>query len=304
VSVLNPSTGATRPIFDISGVNGDGERGALGIALHPGWPVKPFVYVYVTRMAKGSLRNQVLRIRVKGGRGVGFRTILQTPASASPYHNGGRILFGPDGKLYVFVGDGHDSANAQDRTANLRGKMLRMNPDGSIPSDNPIKGTRIWSFGNRNSFGFTFDPQTDRLWETENGPACNDEINLIVKGGNFGWGANESCGSSATPTDTNNSGPVPRRLPKLWFQSTIGITGAAFCHSCGLGAAMEGDLLFGSVNGGQIRVVGLNPARSDVSGGASVLLGTPGNAVYSMESSPNGAIYFSDFNAIYRLVSP
>ncbi len=303
VRVLNPATGATRLVYDISGVNGDGERGALGIALHPDWPASPFVYVYATRMVKGALRNQVLRIRVKGGRGVGFRTIMQAPASSSPYHNGGRIQFGPDKKLYVFVGDGHNAANAQDRTANLRGKMLRMNPDGSIPSDNPIKRTRIWSYGNRNSFGFTFDPRTGRLWETENGPACNDEINLITRGGNYAWGPNESCGSSATPRDTNNNGPAPRRLPKLWFKNTIGVTGAAFCQSCGLGAGREGDLLFGCVNDGRIRVVGLDPGRRDVSGSGSVLLDSPGAAVYSMETSPNGAIYFSDSSAIYRLVS-
>jgi glucose/arabinose dehydrogenase len=304
VHVLDLKAHTDRVIYDIGGVDGSGERGALGIALHPKWPASPYVYVYVTRTAKGALRNQVLRIRVKGGKGVGARTILQSPASSSPYHNGGRILFGPDKKLYVFVGDGHNSANAQDRTANLRGKVLRVNPDGSAPSDNPIKGSRIWSFGNRNSFGFTFDPQTDRLWETENGPGCNDEINLIRKGDNYGWGANESCGSSPTPTDTNNSGPAPRRMPALWFRNTIGITGAAFCHGCGLGPALEGDLLFGCVVDGRIRRVNLNAARTDFSGGPTSLLGTPNGAVYSMETSPNGTIYFSDSDAIYRLVGP
>lgn len=301
VRILNPSTHKDRRFFTIRGVNGSGERGALGIALHPNWPTAPYVYVYATRQVHGSLRNQVLRIRAKAGRGVGFKVLMQAPASADPYHNGGRILFGPDGKLYVFVGDGHDDANAQDRTGNLRGKMLRINPDGSIPADNPFKGSRIWSYGNRNSFGFTFDPTTGRLWQTENGPACNDEINVIVRGGNYGWGPNENC-SGTSPGDTNNSGPMPRRFPKVYFKATIGITGDAFCQGCGLGARFQGKLFFGCVNDGKLRVVGLNAARTDVSGPPSILRSSPGGAIYSMETAPNGTIYFSDDGAIYKIV--
>ena len=303
VRILNPKTGADRRFFKVPGVNGAGERGALGIDLHPGWPAKPFVYVYATRDVRGALRNTVLRIRANKGRGVSFTTLAQAPASSDPYHNGGRILFGPDRKLYVFIGDGHDSANAQDRTANLRGKMLRMNPDGSIPATNPFKGSRIWAYGVRNSFGFTFDPRTDRLWETENGPSCNDEINLLTPHGNFAWGAKESCGIAPTPRDTNNSGPSPRHLPKMWFKNTIGITGNAFCDGCGLAPKYEGKMFFGCVNGGQLRVVGLNGARTDVRGSSSVVFNSPGGAIYSMETSPTGRIYFSDFNGIYRVAA-
>ena len=113
------------------------------------------------------------------------------PASSSPYHNGGRILFGPGDKLYVMIGEGHNPENAQDRSSNLRGKILRLNTDGSPGPGNPYG--RVWSFGHRNSFGFTFDPKTGRLWETENGPECTDEINLVVRNGNFGWGPKENC---------------------------------------------------------------------------------------------------------------
>ena len=201
VRFRNPRTGFDRRFFDIAGVDGSGERGALGVALHPRWPAKPFVYVYVTRSVGGKLRNQIVRIRSRGGVGRNLTTILSTPASSSPYHNGGRIMFGPDGKLYAIVGDGHDAGNAQDLTKNLRGKMLRLNPDGSVPATNPTIGgarTRIFAFGIRNSFGFAFDPQGGRLWETENGPACNDEINLVRPGGNYAWGPKASC-----PADCN-----------------------------------------------------------------------------------------------------
>lgn len=303
VHVLNPKTHNDRLFFTVPhvvGTSGD-ERGTLGVALDPRWPKTPFVYVYATRRVKGKLRNQIVRIKAKGSHGSSFNTIMSAPASSEAYHNGGRILFGPGSKLYAMMGDGHDSANAQDRTKNLRGKMLRMNRDGSVPADNPIAHSRIWSFGHRNSFGFTFDPQTNSLWETENGPECNDELNLVVKGGNFGWGPMENCGGTS-PADTNNSGPMPRHLPKAWFESTIGITGDAFCDSCGL-TGVQGDLFFGDVDTGKLRRFSLNPARDDVTGGPVDVLQTPRNAIYSMEVAPNGAIYFSDDAAIYRLAS-
>jgi glucose/arabinose dehydrogenase len=301
VHVLNLGKHTDRLFFTISGVNGDGERGALGIALHPGWPQRPFVYVYVTRVANGTLRNQILRIRSRNGHGVGSRIMFQTTAVTVLYHNGGRIMFGPGGNLFAMVGDGHSSDNAQDLTANARGKILRMKPDGSVPHTNPIRGSRIWSFGHRNSFGFTFDPLAGRLWETENGPACNDEINLVVGNGNFAWGSNETCSGSG-PDNTNNSGPAPRLMPKWWTQGTIGITGDAFCHACGLGSRYEGDLFFGGVNAGTLRVLQLNPARDDVVGTANIVLTAPNGAILSMETAPNGTIYFSDFGAIYKLV--
>jgi glucose/arabinose dehydrogenase len=298
VRVRNPATDFDRLFFRIRGVNGEGERGALGVALHPRWPRKPFVYVYATRRVDGKLRNQILRIRERGGDGVGFTTIVSTPASSSPYHNGGRILFGPDGKLYAIVGDGHSAANAQDLTRDLRGKILRMNPDGSVPATNPSIGgerSRLFAYGIRNSFGFAFDPENGNLWETENGPECNDEINFVQPGDNYAWGPSQNC------PDTNRDGPAPRRLPEVNFASPIGITGAAFCDGCGL-PGRQGDMLFGDCcGGGRLRRVTLDAARDDVASGPTVMLDSPGGSVLSMEVGPNGRIYFSDANAIYRL---
>ncbi|MEO8422829.1 MAG: PQQ-dependent sugar dehydrogenase [Actinomycetota bacterium] len=298
IHIYNPKTKANSRFFTVPGVNGEGERGALGVAVSPGWPKPRALYVYATRSTGSGLQNQILKVARSNGH-AHMRVLVSQPASSAAYHNGGRILFGPDGMLYAIIGDGHDSSNSQDLGDNLRGKILRMTPAGGVPSNNPIAGSRIFAFGIRNSYGFTFDPQTDRLWETENGPECNDEINLIVSGGNFGWGPSESCGGDP-PGNTNNNGPAPRRLPKLWFVGTIGITGDAFCDGCSLGAQVEGQLFFGDVNTGVLRRVALNAARDDVSGGAIDVLDSPGG-IYSMETAPNGAIYFSDAQAIYRL---
>ena len=289
----NLQTDADVQVHRIGNVNSVGERGALGVALHPAWPAKPFVYVYVTRNTANGLRNQVLRIKVENDDGVAVRKILSVAAGPASNHNGGRILFGPDGKLYVVIGDNARPANAQDRTANLRGKILRLNPDGSRPASNPF-GSRIWAYGIRNSIGFAFDPQGGHLWESENGPECNDEVNRIVKGGNHGWGPQQSC------PNTNNSGPTPRILPKHTFSNTVGLTGLVFCEGCGLGAAFEGDLVVGAVNDGRIRRFDLNAARTGFDAGPNLVLDRPG-PVLSLEVAPNGRIYFSDFDTIYRL---
>ena len=299
VHTLVPSTGADHLVLRITGVNGDGERGALGIALHPDWPTTRQVFVYVTRTRNGDLQNQLVRFSVQGGVGRGLRILLASPASTDPYHNGGHIVFGPDRQLYVMIRDGHNSANAQDRSGNLRGKVLRLTTDGTAAPGNPFG--RTWSYGHRNSFGFTFDPRTDRLWETENGPSCTDEINLIVKGGNFGWGPSETC-AAAMPQGTNNSGPQPRHLPKAYFASPIGITGAAFCDRCGLGSAVNGDLLVGDVNTGSIRALDMNATRTGFSSAPRILLAAP-TGVHSVQAAPNGVIYFSGPTGIYRLVA-
>lgn len=299
IRILTPSTGTSRLFFDVSKVNAEGERGGLGIALHPRWPKKPFVYVYVTRRgAGGALENQLLRIRSDGGTPAGWTVLLRWAVSSATNHNGGRIVFGPDDNLWIVTGENADPANSQLR-GNLRGKILRIRPDGSIPANNPY-GTRVWAYGIRNSFGMAFDPKTNRLWETENGPSCNDEINLIVKAGNYAWGPSWQCPQSPTAADTNADGPTPRRFPKARFVSTIGITGAAFCAGCDLGPALGGDLLFGDVNTATIRALDLNPGRTDFEGPARNILSMP-TVIYSMEAGPSGRIYVSGPTGIWRL---
>ena len=172
-------------------------------------------------------------------------------------------MFGPDGKLYVVVGDNDNPALAQN-LASLAGKMLRLNPDGTVPSDNPRAGSPIIGYGIRNSFGFTFDPQTGRLWETENGPDCNDEINLVPRLtlSNFGWGPSQTCSSPPpAPRNTNQDGPNPV-MPKLFFATPPALTGAAFCDRCGLSSS--GQLFFGDFNTGTIHRATLTSARTGI----------------------------------------
>jgi glucose/arabinose dehydrogenase len=299
VRLIDLDNGSNRRFYQFTGVNAAGERGVLGIGLHPTYPTKPFVFVYVTRReGDGPLQNQVVRLKNVNGEGRFPRIILRSPIDQATNHNGGRILFGPDGMLYVVIGDGGvDEGTAQDLDEK-RGKILRLTPMGEAPSDNPIPGNRLFSYGHRNSFGFAFDPQTDVIWESENGPACVDEMNMISPGANYGWGPSQTC-EGPDPDGTNQDGPSPV-FPEKWYTPTIAPTGVAFCESCSLGAGDEGALFFGAHKGGAIRRLTLDAARDDVAG-QSIVYTHPTGSVLSMEVAPDGRIYFSDFSAIWRL---
>jgi glucose/arabinose dehydrogenase len=292
-------TGNDVLVFTVSNLLNSFEQGLLGVALHPSYPNPPWLYAYATRQVGNSARNHVLKITLANGVGVSSQVIFDS--SASTHHNGGRIQFGPDGMLYIVVGENGTKANAQNLSAtNKAGKIHRITPDGAAPADNPIAGNTIWAFGIRNSFGFGFDPANARLWASDNGPECNDEVNRIVKGGNYSWGVNGTCsGPLPAPENTNQDGPTPRRQPKHLYANPIAVTGVAFCSSCGAGSAAEGAMLVGASNNGHIRRLTLDSARANVVAD-NLLYDHPGN-VFSVETRPGQPVYFSDRTAIYRL---
>lgn len=300
IRILSADGNTDALFFTVPDVVSAGEQGLLGIALHPDYPTTPQVFAYATRSPSGHERNQIVRLTDTAGTGTDMQVLWSSPTESGSYHDGGHIAFGPDGMLYAVVGEAHSPDNAQD-LGNDAGKVLRMNPDGSVPSDNPFPGSRIWSYGLRNSFGFAFDPITGRLWESENGPSCNDELNRILKGRNFGWGPNETCATPpAAPRNTNQDGPNPVQ-PRWFWDPTVAPVGVAFCDGCGLGSRSEGRLFLGEYNTGRILRVRLDDGRRQVTSVGTFY--THGSSVLSLQRAPDGAIYFSDPDGIWRLAS-
>jgi glucose/arabinose dehydrogenase len=299
IRIRDLRTGSDTLFATIPDLATSGEQGLLGLALHPAYPSVPLVYAYATRFVGTQRQNQIVALRDVGGTGQLQGIIFRSDTTAGTYHDGGRILFGPDHMLYAVVGEAHDSSNAQDLSVNA-GKVLRMTPSGAVPPDNPFPGSVNFTYGLRNSFGFTFDPLTGILWETENGPECNDEINTIFSGQNYGWGPSETCSTPPpAPENTNQDGPDPH-LPLAWYTPTIAPTGTAFCFGCGLPSS-QSQLFFGAVNTGEIRRVTLTADRMGIAGQAVVYDHSSG--ILSMEVGPNRAIYFSDASGIWRLIS-
>lgn len=179
----------TKTTTEIAGVVHRGEGGLMGMALHPQYEANHWLYLMMTTQTEQALVNRVVRYTLnEAGNRVDEERIILDGIPGAANHDGGRLKFGPDGKLYVTTGDAQQENLAQE-TNSLAGKVLRINDDGTIPADNPF-GNAVWSRGHRNVQGIAWDEQ-GRLWATEHGPSglqsgC-DEINLIVKGGNYGW---------------------------------------------------------------------------------------------------------------------
>lgn len=163
---------------------GNPEGGLIGICVDPAFERNGYVYCFYT--VDDSVQH-VVRFTEKEGKGRDVKVIVSNLPTLGVNHNGGGIGFGPDGNLYVSVGEnGRLPQEAQDLKS-LRGKILRYQSDGTIPKDNPFPGSPVFCYGLRNTYRFAFDGATGQLYGAENGPNSNDEINLLKAGKNYGW---------------------------------------------------------------------------------------------------------------------
>lgn len=174
-------------VYIIEGVKHIGEGGLLGMALHPQFIENRWIYLYLTTAVGDSLKNRVERYRLEDDR-LSEKKIIIDNIPGAAYHDGGRIIFGIDGYLYITTGDAGNTEFAQNINS-LAGKILRLKDDGSIPDNNPF-GNAVYSYGHRNPQGLVWDDY-GRLWATEHGRSGIlsgfDELNLIEKGKNYGW---------------------------------------------------------------------------------------------------------------------
>jgi len=316
-------------VLDVA-VDSASERGLLGLAIHPNFPTSPFVYLYYTESSTGSdtsgspapLGNRVYRYTWNGSTLVGPQLILDLPVTPGPNHNGGAMTFGPDDKLYVVIGELNRNGQLQNFSGAAApddtGVIFRINDDGSAPSDNPFFNqggnlAKYFAYGIRNSFGLAFDPVTGKLWDTENGPANYDEINLVEPGFNSGWmrimgpSSRDAQGTSDLVVFSGSHYADPTFS---WF-STVGPTGIIFMNGASLGVDYLNDVLVGDINNGNLYRFRLNPTRDgfvftnpnlgDLVADNNtelqeLILGTGFSGITDLKIGPDGLLYVLSFS--------
>ncbi len=264
-----------------------GEGGLLGLALAPDFARSGALYVYYTYQDEGRLYNRVVRMVERDGRGQVDRVVLDRIPGAA-VHDGGRILFGPDGRLYVTTGDARQPSLAQDRSS-LAGKILRIAPDGSIPPDNPFPGSPVYSLGHRNPQGLAWHPQTRTMYAAEHGPSgdlglcCRDEVNVIEPGANYGWP--EVSGRGGAPRFADpiaDSGPAD-----TWAPSGIAVPARG---------PWAGSLLVAALRGEHLRRLVLGGARMTQVMGQEVYFRGELGRLRDVVEGPDGALYLLTSN--------
>jgi glucose/arabinose dehydrogenase/plastocyanin len=296
VRLFQSGTLQAAPVITFS-VNSSGERGLLGIAIDPDFASNHYIYVYYTCNPAGGAcavtQNQVVRFVENNGTGASPQTIFTSPVSSATNHNGGNIHFGPDGKLYISVGDGGDTPQYSQDVTMKNGKIHRVNPDGTIPAGNPVFTQTgalpsLYVRGLRNTFDFAFDPLTaGRIFASENGPSCDDEMNRIEGGYNYGWRAGYPC-------DDANPSPTYNTIAPLW---SIPAAGPACCLApTGIqvytGSSIpqwSGGVFMATYNSGQLRHFYLDGTRTTATA-VNIVQGITVNM--DIETGPDGALWY------------
>ena len=280
--VLTPDGGLEpEPLAQIEGVAAEGEGGLLGVAVDPDFDANRRLYLYYTYRDESGLRNRVVRYTERDGR-LSEDAVLLDGIPGELIHDGGRIAFGPDETLYVTTGDAAQPELAQDR-GSPAGKILRINPDGSLPADNPFPGSPVYSFGHRNPQGLAWNPETREMYATEHGASGNDEVNLIEPGANYGWPLAEGRehGEFAAPIAVYGSSIAPSGA--TWYKS-------------GAIPPWRDDILFATLAGTHLHRVSVDaddPRR--VTGEEEVFDGRYGR-LRDVQPGPGGELYLLTSN--------
>jgi glucose/arabinose dehydrogenase len=270
-------------------VNSSGERGLLGVTFDPAFATNNFVYVYYTATSP-AIHNRISRFTANGDVAVAGSEVqlvnLENLSSATN-HNGGAIHFGPDGKLYAAVGENANGSNAQ-TLANRLGKMLRVNADGTIPTDNPFFNTaagnnrQIWALGLRNPFTFTFQRTTGRMFINDVGEVTWEEINDGIGGSNYGWPTTEG-----PTTDPRFRAPLFAYRHSNGTPTGCAITGGAFYNpvTTTFPSSFTGKYFYADFCSGFIRVF-------DPAAGTDAAFATGVSSPVDLKVHSDGSLYY------------
>lgn len=288
VRIVEGGSLRARPLAVLPDVEARGESGLMGLALAPDYDTSRQLYLCYAYDVPIGTEVRVARFRDDGD-ALSQRAVIVEGIPAARYHAGCRLRFGPDGKLYVTTGDATDGRIAQD-LASLGGKTLRLNPDGTIPSDNPFPGSPVFSLGHRNSQGLDWNPASGLLIETEHGPSGfdgpggGDEINIVEAGKNYGW-----------PIIHHRAAREGLVSPLLEYTPAVAPSGASFSRG-ELLPSFRGDFFFATLIGERLIRVRFDPkSPRQVSETEELVRGVYGR-LRDVVSGPDGALYVATSN--------
>lgn len=291
------------PIRGVPKVIANGQGGLLDVALDPAFSENGLVYLSYSEPGEGGAGTAVARGKLGGGSLDNVEVIFrQKPKVDGGNHFGSRLAFSPDGKLFVTLGDRFKFDPAQDLASHI-GKIVRINPDGSVPGDNPFvaqdgKLPEIWSYGHRNAQGAAIHPETGKLWETEFGPLGGDELNIAEAGKNYGWPV-VSWGSHYDGTDI----PDPPTRPEFTdairnWNPVISPSGIAFYTADAI-PGWKGNLLLSGLSSQSITRLELDGEK--VVGEERIAMGS---RIRDVVQGPDGAVYaLTDGGKILKLTA-
>jgi glucose/arabinose dehydrogenase len=287
------------PFASVQDLYASWEQGMLGLAIDPEFDINHHVYVYYTALVDienssgGKIINRVLRFTDNNNTGTDPTVIMDNIPASRGYHSGGAMAFGPDGKLYITVGDATEHIFAQDPSIVI-GKVLRINKDGTIPQDNPYPNSPVYTMGHRNMYGIAFDREGTGLI-TENGDFRYDEINSVIRGGNYGFPTLQP--PNLPPERTNNSSIKPLRT----YWETIAPTQMIYYDGDAV-PELKGMFLFGSFTG-DIYALKLSEDKKSIVEELKIELSHfPFVPTVGIAQSPDGKIYYGGYQ-IYTLDS-
>ena len=307
---LAPGGQAAAPVAGLPPALVADQGGYLGLALDPDFAASRLVYVSLSSGTPEANSTLVVRGRLSADHTAleNVEELFRSDLRDTTYHYGSRIAFGNDGTLFVTIGEGYKYMDLAQDPKTTHGKIIRINPDGSIPADNPFAdgaagNPAVWSYGHRNAQGLYYDTVSGTLWGTEHGPKGGDELNIITRGANYGWpkvtyGVNYD-GTVITP-ETEAVGITP---PETYWVPSIAPSGLTMLTS-DVYPGWKGDIFLGGMNGPS----GLVLVRIDLEGGKVVgkedLLREANQSFRDVVQGPDGHLYLAskDFDGIFKVV--
>ena len=288
IMVFNHAFETTPTVWATVPVSTAGERGLVGLDLHPSFPDSPYVYVFHTNPS--PLVARVARLEDSGGVGINYTIFFDNLSATFDFHIGGRLAFGPDDRLYVTHGD--QTVGDPQSPTDLRGKILRLGPGGGAAPGNPFgAGNPVYAIGIRNAFGLCFDPVAGTGYFTDPGPSCDDELNLLTAGANYGWGQDFVCGAD----------PPGAVAPMATFPN-ITPTGCCVYRGNGYPAHFDRNLFIGFFSSPGIwRAKLKSGSLNEVDTLESFLTST--TPVLDVTVGPDGYLWYCTSNSIARVVA-